>query len=61
VLVTGFLLTDENNEPVGLADILKDVTPLKQAREKLERRPIPQGRNANLSDSVNAYHLPSPN
>jgi len=38
VLVTGFLLTDENNEPVGMADILKDVTPLKQAREKLERR-----------------------
>ncbi len=28
VLVTGFLLTDENNEPVGMADILKDVTPL---------------------------------
>ena len=35
VLVTGFLLTDENNEPVGMADILKDVTPLKQAAKSL--------------------------
>ncbi len=48
VLVTGFLLTDENNEPVGMADILKDVTPLKQAREKLERR------NRDLNDFARA-------
>ena len=56
VLVTGFLLTDENNEPVGMADILKDVTPLKQAREKLERR------NRDLNDFARAlsHDLASP-
>ncbi len=56
VLVTGFLLTDENNEPVGMADILKDVTPLTQAREKLERR------NRDLNDFARAlsHDLASP-
>ncbi len=56
VLVTGFLLTDENNKPVGMADILKDITPLKQAREKLERR------NRDLNDFARAlsHDLASP-
>lgn len=56
VLVTGFLLTDENNEPVGMADILKDVTPLKQACERLERR------NRDLNDFSRAlsHDLASP-
>lgn len=48
VLVTGFALTDENNEPVGMADILKDITALKQVREKLEQR------NRDLSDFTRA-------
>ena len=56
VLVTGFLLTDENNEPVGMADILKDITQLKQAQEKLERR------NRDLNDFARAlsHDLASP-
>jgi light-regulated signal transduction histidine kinase (bacteriophytochrome) len=38
VLATGFLLTDENDEPVGMADILKDVTSIKQARDEVQQR-----------------------
>ncbi len=38
VLVTGFLLTDENNQPVGMADILKDITLMKQACDKVQQR-----------------------
>jgi PAS domain S-box-containing protein len=38
VLGTAFLLTDANDVPVGMADILKDFTLIKQAREKVEQR-----------------------
>jgi PAS domain S-box-containing protein len=38
VLATGFLLTDENDEPVAMADILKDVTLMNQARERIQQR-----------------------
>ncbi len=38
VLVTGFLLTDENGATVGMADILKDITLLKQVSDKLQQR-----------------------
>jgi len=56
VLFTGFLLTDENNKPVGMADILKDVTPLRQACQKLERH------NRDLNDFARAlsHDLASP-
>lgn len=56
VLFTGFLLTDENNKPVGMADIMKDVTPLKQACKELERR------NRDLNDFARAlsHDLASP-
>jgi PAS domain S-box-containing protein len=38
VLATGFLLTDENDQPVAMADILKDITLLKQMCDKLKQR-----------------------
>lgn len=37
VLVTGFPLTDENDNPVAMADILKDVTLIKQACNKIQQ------------------------
>lgn len=38
LLVTGFPLTDENDTPVAMADILKDVTLIKQACNKIQQR-----------------------
>lgn len=38
VLATMFLLTDENEKPVGMADILKDITQLKRACDKVQQR-----------------------
>ena len=38
VLATGFLLTDELGQPVAIANILKDITQLKQTTERLQRR-----------------------
>ena len=38
VLATGFLLTDELGQPVAIANILKDITQLKQATERLQKR-----------------------
>ncbi len=38
VLATMFLLTDEDGQPVGMADILKDVTPLKQACNRIQQQ-----------------------
>ncbi len=38
VLATGFLLTDEMGRPVAIANILKDITQLKQATERLQKR-----------------------
>ena len=38
VLATAFLLTDELGEPVAIANILKDITQLKQATERLQQR-----------------------
>jgi PAS domain S-box-containing protein len=38
VVGTTFLLTDENDEPVGIADILKDITLIKQARDEVQQR-----------------------
>lgn len=38
VLVTSFLLTDDEGRPAAIADIIKDVTELKQATALLERR-----------------------
>lgn len=38
VLATVFLLTDEHGEPVGMADILKDVTLLRQACDQVKQR-----------------------
>lgn len=38
VLVTTFVLGDENGQPMAVAAIAKDITRLKQTTEKLERR-----------------------
>lgn len=38
VLATGFLLTDELGQPVAIANILKDITQLKQATRRLQKR-----------------------
>lgn len=38
VLATGFLLTDELGQPVAIANILKDITELKQAHQRLQKR-----------------------
>ena len=38
VLATVFLLTDEDDNPVGMADILKDVTLLRQACDQVHQR-----------------------
>jgi PAS domain S-box-containing protein len=38
VLATGFLLTNEAGEPVAIANILKDITQLKQATNRLQQR-----------------------
>ncbi|MCE9552576.1 MAG: PAS domain S-box protein [Planctomycetes bacterium] len=38
VLVTAFLLTDEHDRPLGYAQIVKDITRLKEATEQLAER-----------------------
>jgi PAS domain S-box-containing protein len=38
ILSTAFLLTDENGQPVAVANIVKDITSLKQAAARLEQR-----------------------
>jgi PAS domain S-box-containing protein len=38
VLATVFLLTDEHGDPVGYAEIVKDISELKRAHEKLQQR-----------------------
>lgn len=38
ILTTAFLLTDEGDRPVAIANILKDITALKQASNRLEQR-----------------------
>jgi PAS domain S-box-containing protein len=38
ILSTAFLLTDENNQPVAIANIVKDITGLKQVSTRLEQR-----------------------
>jgi PAS domain S-box-containing protein len=38
ILSTAFLLTDENDQPVAIANIVKDITGLKQVSVRLEQR-----------------------
>jgi len=38
IIATGFILTDENEVPVGMAEILKDVTLIKKAHDKVKQR-----------------------
>jgi PAS domain S-box-containing protein len=56
ILSSAFLLTAETGEPVAIANILKDITQLKQTAEKLQQR------NAQLQQFANvlAHDLAAP-
>ncbi len=56
VLVTAFLLTDENDQPVGSAQIIKNITELKETTSKLEQR----NRELQQFASVLAHDLGAP-